>query len=960
MKSPSDTNNNNNNNISLNISSTPFTSVISREDYSSKTIKELNLDKLRFYFIKSNTFSIAYPVSVFMELLPHKFASYQSKGNLLLTLPSFCNETNINDFLFITKNGLREYEDRPMLNIKYMLSLLKVSEYFENDNVSLNIINLLLKGGYKKCFNINEVVLGLELSLQKMKYNTYHKIQSDNLWFELFYFCLEKTGKNVVFFIDKYNILFKKYFDGDVNEEILLKCSQQLILGNYIIAHSDHAQSFASGTINYEDNEMIQNENLFFEIESKPKLHSDINTYVNKELLNSNDEGSCVASGNAPKKAIPNFITIHNLDKFISICYDVYNVNNFFELLTLQTQCLYSTDAVTAMQMHSVPTLLVKLHSITIPNNYYEEYNVDISVNNNKQIICVIVYKESEDSLNVYLKLCGENNDDNSCFKIFSMFTIVELLLPNKITPTQSVAAQCLQLRKETLTYLTNSKNMNLIYTINNYKTNIKQPYLGMKIHFKLCYLHSVLVSYFLQNFEVISKDTQVKRVSKELLFLVIKKKYINNKNHDDIIKALSLWLEDKLNLKEDITDIVNVVQWQYVSKPLLLEFVVKYSLLISKEVLHEIIKEIVNDLQYSEVIKMLFDIAVVKINYPYLLYQSSQYDVKQYMSYINVLKLKNQEMNYSRNNNNTNNNNNNKHFRINLGDDNDDLHLLSSCNNNNNGDTSDEVKHVKYKLTLDNNTLNNNNHANTPTHVKRKSKHNINTLTKMSNHSLLHKQHSLHSHSTLNESKSFQKKEVFIRKVLQRRQTVVGDNNTTTCIRSVSVGKEKGRCGTNPKSRNVTPNWKLNENYFHKTKSMLIPNKQMINQTLNTTTSSIHRKTTKKISTITPITIAKTKVNHYSTTQIKTNSKVKIKAKLSSKPKTRNYYTSSNNNNITTNTKSNSQFTHTNSSNWFTLTKMNSFSVKKLPTKPRNAASSKRLYTQSTKMFFKTHSTKY
>ena len=947
MKSSSDTNNNNNNNISLNISSTPFTSVISREDYSSKTIKELNLDKLRFYFIKSNTFSIAYPVSVFLELSPHKFAPLQSKGNLLLTLPSFCNETNINDFLFITKNGLREYEDRPMLNIKYMLSLLKVSEYFENDNVSLNIINLLLKGGYKKCFNINEVVLGLELSLQKMKYNTYHKVQSDNLWFELFYFCLEKTGKNVVFFIDKYNVLFKKYFDADVNEEILLKCSQQLILGNYIIAHSDHAQSFASGTINYEDNEMIQNENLFFEIESKPKLQSDVNTYANKELLNSNDEGSCVASGNAAKKAIPNFITIHNLDKFISICYDVYNVYNFFELLTLQTQCLYSTEAVAAMQMHSVPTLLVKLHSISIPNNYYEEYNVDISVNNNKQIICVIVYKESEDSLNVYLKLCGENNDDNCCFKIFSMFTIVELLLPNKVMPTQSVA-QCLLLRKETLTYLTNNKNMNLIYTIHNYKTNIKQPYLGIKIHFKLCYLHSVLVSYFLQNFEVIAKDAQVKRVSKELLFLVIKKKYINNKNHDDIIKALSLWLEDKLNLKEDITDIVNVIQWQYVSKALLLEFVVKYSVLISKEVLYEIIKEIVNDLQYSEVIKMLFDIAVVKINYPYLLYQSSQYDVKQYMSYINVLKLKNQEMNYSRNNNN-NNNNNNKHFRINLGDDNDDLHLLSSCNNNHNGETSDEIKHVKYKLTLDNNECNNN-HYNTPTHVKRKSKHNINTLTKMSHNSLLNKQHSLQSHSTLNESKSFQKKEVFIRKVLQRRQTVVGGANNNG-LRSVSVGKEKGRCGTNPKSRNVTPNWKLNENYFHKTKSMLIPNKQMINQTLNTTTSSIHRKTTKKISTITPITIAKPKVNNYST-QFKTNTKVKVKTKLSSKPKTRNYYHNN------TNSNSNSQLT--NSNNWFTLTKMNSFSVKKLPTKPRNAASSKRLYTQSTKLFFKTQSTKY
>ena len=936
MKSSSDTNNNNNN-VSLNISSTPFTSVISREDYCSKTMKELNLDKLRFYFMKSNTFSIPYPVSVFLELSPHKFAPYQSKGNLLLTLPPFCNEANINDFLFITKNGLREYEDRPMLNIRYMLSLLKVSEYFENENVSLNIINLLLKGGYKKCFNINEVVLGLELSLQKMKYNSHHKVQSDNLWFELFYFCLEKTGRNVVFFIDKYTVLFKKHFDGDVNEEILLKCSQQLILGNYIIAHSDHAQSFASGTINYEDNEMIQNENLFFEIESKPKLQSDVNTCVNKELLNSNDEGSCVASGNTAKKAVPNFITIHSLDKFISICYDVYTVYNFFELLTMQTQHLYSTEAVAAMQMHSVPTLLVKLHSTSIPTNYYEEYNVDISVNNNKQIICVIVYKESEDSLNVYLKLCGENNDDNCCFKIFSVFTIVELLLP------KVVSAQCCLLRKETLTYLTNSKNMNLIYTIHNYKTNIKQPYLGIKIHFKLCYLHSVLVSYFLQNFEVIAKDAQVKRVSKELLFLVIKKKYVNNKNHDDIIKALALWLEDKLNLKEDITDIVNIIQWQHVSKALLLEFVVKYSVLMSKEVLHEIIKEIVKDLQYSEVIKMLFEIAVVKINYPHLLYQSSQYDVKQYMSYISVLKLKNQEMTYSRNNG----HNNNRHFRINLGDDNEDMHLLSSCNNNNghNGEASDEVKHVKYKLTLDN--VARDNHSSTPTHVKRKSKHDMNTLTKMSHNSLLNKQHSLQSHSTLNESKSFQKKEVFIRKVLQRRQTVVGDNR----VQSVSVGKEKGRCGTNPKSRNTTPNWRLSENYFQKTKSMLTPNKQMINQTLNTTTSSIHRKTTKKISTIAPITITKPKVNNYAATQAKPNTNVKIKAKLSLKPKTRNHHNNDNNTN-------HSQVTHPNS-NWFTLTKMNSFSVKKLPTKPRNAASSKRLYTQSTKSFYKTESTK-
>ena len=70
----------------------------------------------------------------------------------------------------------------------------------------------------------------------------------------------------------------------------------------------------------------------------------------------------------------------------------------------------------------------------------------------------------------------------------------------------------------------------------------------------------------------------------KQLLIQVLKNKYLNKRNENDIVIGLLNWLADEINSKEDITELFDVIQWNKVSDDLVFELVMKYSHMITSD----------------------------------------------------------------------------------------------------------------------------------------------------------------------------------------------------------------------------------------------------------------------------------------------------------------------------------------------------------------------------------------
>jgi hypothetical protein len=58
--------------------------------------------------------------------------------------------------------------------------------------------------------------------------------------------------------------------------------------------------------------------------------------------------------------------------------------------------------------------------------------------------------------------------------------------------------------------------------------------------------------------------------------------KYLDKKNENDIVNSILLWLNDEVNIKEDISEIFYNINWECVDDSLIFELIVKYSHYIS------------------------------------------------------------------------------------------------------------------------------------------------------------------------------------------------------------------------------------------------------------------------------------------------------------------------------------------------------------------------------------------
>ena len=525
--------------------------------------------RLRF----SNNSYFDYDSNTILNICPLLYDYHKPNNNNEFLMPEDVTKLYLVDFMFLIKNGYKEIED---YTTDCLIGLLKICDYFRNENIAKQIIKDLIinKISEENCLDF----LIYSYNKLNVQSNEMEHEFDTNIYFELFYKCLEIVEKNE-------NILLKQYkkikkVDKKLIDEILQKTFSHLIFGNYIMIETETNYSIISNEI-------------------EPENYFDTGNYKTNNTIN-------------VKKKPTNFITFQSLQYLINILYDIYHTNNFFDLLTLEYMQVFSSDSINELSQSPNPTFQVII-PLEEYKNYYEEYPIDLVINN-KCIIFVLFYKISDDSFNVCIKFGDnpnkkvktfENNiytysssiDDNFCFKIFTFLSIVSI---SKNNHSKALSTQT------NLKSLSNNKSMHVIFKLNNFSSLLNKYFIRITntnnnfnsisysngssyddsftiiIKLKLCNIYSILTSYLLKNFSVLSSDDNIKKLNKQLLLLILKNKYINKKSENDLVKSLNKWLNDEINLKEDITELFDVIQWEKVDDEYIFEFLIKYSHMIT------------------------------------------------------------------------------------------------------------------------------------------------------------------------------------------------------------------------------------------------------------------------------------------------------------------------------------------------------------------------------------------
>ena len=561
----------------------------------SNTILSLHPGNIRFRFTDGSISD--YEISTIISINPLLFSNVNNNSQIEISLPHFISQSYMMDFIFIIKNGLDDLEDSPD-NPEKIITLIKIAEFFKNESISVQIINEIV---FNK-LNEENAFDYLEFSYEKLNNNKNNKDNDvDVCYFDLFYKCLEIIGNNEHLLLN--NLERVKKFDRKIIDELLQKTFSHLLYNNYISIEDDNNSIYG---------EEIEPENYF------------------ETIMDGNE--------NIEKKKT-NFISAQNLNNLISFLFEVNGVKNFFDLLTLENMSIFSTESINELNNEPNPTFQIRI-PYEIFNNYYEEFPTEIIINN-KNIIFVIFYKLTDDSINICIKFGepkkkkSENNnhmnsiEDNFCFKIFSFLTISKLFKGNDRNPISSqTKMKCLANNKSShlIFKLTNftSHMTKKISGINSFNSSNNEDYFTISVNLKLCYIHSVLTSFFLRNFSLLCNQDGIHKISKQLLLLVLKNKYINKKSENDIVIGINKWLNDEINIKEDITEVFDFIKWEKVNDEYIFELIFKYSnMIVGNEIIENIIiqsfqKKYYNSQYIPQIISSLFRTASA-INYSHL-----------------------------------------------------------------------------------------------------------------------------------------------------------------------------------------------------------------------------------------------------------------------------------------------------------------------------------------------------
>ena len=541
---------------------------------------------------------------------------YSNNNSIQIQIPKNIKKEDISLFYELIKYFKNEnkniIKEEEVIEVKKIMNIFNISDLFLAEAFNMKFIrDILLKINY------------LEISLDIVNYS--HKklcIYSEkneeinNVYFDLFYQSLEIISKNeqIVFNnLDKIKILDKKIID-----EIIEKTFKNLIYGNTILVEEDEEIDAIK-----EEYENIEN-----------NLH---------------------------------IIKTDQLNKLIQFLMEINkSKNNFFDLITSEYAFLLSKNSILELKNLPHPSLQVDIH-FSDYSFYCQEFPLDIILNR-KKIILIVSYKTEDQSFNINIKLLNnramtQNNinsileidkiseekyiEDNSCFKIFTFLTHVQITKgPEKIT----IATQ------NNLLSLSDSKTVYNILKISNFDNElrnflIREPdkeYFSVIVQIKLCYKYSTLASYLLRQFNLYYNDKNISKISKQLLMLILENKFLKINKNNEMVTSILLWLEDEINIKEDISCIFDIIQWDMVDECLIFELIIKYAHVIvgnkklEKMFINIFEKKYNNISTVANILKGLFN-AGVKIEYNKLFIQmkKSQKNNKIYKYFNSEYKFK-------------------------------------------------------------------------------------------------------------------------------------------------------------------------------------------------------------------------------------------------------------------------------------------------------------------------------
>ena len=560
-------------------------------------------DKNKFIMLKQDLIEIS--INLYTKTI--------NNNTKIITVPKSIKYNDFKDFTEIYQSyisRLRQFnQETSFISINLIINkykanianLIQISEFFENSSFSKILIKecIFAKNKEKEnmrnidhTLNISNSVILLHISFNKLReINSSNKskkvdinIEEDleNIWFELFMNTLDIIGKNLDFFFSSKNKI-NDYshnqlwsLDKKIIDEIFEKFSYNLISKNY-------------------------------------EVKININEIINANLIENKD----------------NTIELNILNEIVNFLIQQRNQKDFFYLLSNEYLRIISEENINELYNLPNPTFILKININEI-DDYYEEYSLNnlFSLNDNFKIILIVYYKKNEDSFNVSIKL-SKNNKNIKLF--FDILTFLSLAIIDELNNKQiNVKSLSFNKSQYEIFKLTNfKKNINNKY-INN--TSEKNDYFTFKLFLKPCYIYILLSNYLYFNLENLNDNENITKLNKNLLSIIISKYYLNkkeelnsNNNCDIIVEFLINWLNDEINIVEDISDIIKNIIWENVSLSKIFEFFIKYSTnfsqddieyIFSKSLL-KILKRFNGDIEVlsKELIKSMI-ISSNKINY--------------------------------------------------------------------------------------------------------------------------------------------------------------------------------------------------------------------------------------------------------------------------------------------------------------------------------------------------------
>ena len=619
----------------------------------------------RIKFCFSDKSSIEYDYNLIYSINPKIIITksiLDEEGKFSINLPEKIKKEDLVEFLFLYIGNNKQDDNNYFTNSRNKFiciieqdkrkfeCFLEILIFFNNESFNNFLINNIFIPEMKK----EKIIDFFLFSYRILEINKNNENKKNGSYINLFNLCFEKICNTEKYMIKYYNKL--KLLEKDILRKIIEKIFINLLNINCLL-NTDEDSEDSINLDGYDDcNSNNDKKSIIINNDIPNKIDEVGEEYVSIDYNKINESSSSI------KKDKNYIIKFEDYRKLINILMDISSAYNIYDLLSIEYLNILSNESINELNSNNKRKYFFQkklfFSSIKSNNLMYEECPLDIIINN-KTIYLIIFYQPLEKSINVCIKLKDNKinndklfqhlNDNDFCFKLFTFYTSIQLSKGNIFNNKKHNCIISLTNNKSMYNIFKSSINIEEFNNSLNY--SLKEGYFTIKAEIKLCYIYTGLISYLLQDFSTYSNDSHISKLSKQLFILILSNKYLDKKNENDIVNSILLWLNDEINIKEDISEIFYNINWENVEDALIFELIVKYSHYISNNESTQLIFYKIFEEKYGELslIKKLINnifLASKKINYEQIFSKMKNNDKfnNAYISYNSYLNISNKK----------------------------------------------------------------------------------------------------------------------------------------------------------------------------------------------------------------------------------------------------------------------------------------------------------------------------